>query len=100
MVSDPHVAGGIALHIFEGAILFPLAFAFLSVRLPGPAVVKGLIWGAVLWLLAQGLLAPTLGCGFLDDRAGNVNAMMSSLIGYLVYGGLQGLIAGRGMDRA
>jgi hypothetical protein len=100
MLGDPHVVGGMALHIFKGAVPFPLAFAFLSVQLPGPGVVKGLIWGAILWLLAQGLLAPTLGCGFLDDRAGSVHAVTSLLAGYLVYGALQGLIAGRGITRA
>jgi hypothetical protein len=42
MLGDPHVVGGMALLIFKGAVLFPLAFAFLSVQLPGPGVVKGL----------------------------------------------------------
>ena len=96
-LSDPRAVGNIVLDLFKGAVLFPLAFAFLFVRLPGPAVVKGLAWGAILWLLAQGLLVPALGCGLLGYRGGSVSAAASSLAGYLVYGVLQGLIAGSGM---
>ncbi len=96
-VERPCAVGNVVLDLFKGAVLFPLAFAFLSVRLPGPAVVKGLAWGAILWLLAQGLLIPALGCGFLGYRGGSVSAATSSLAGYLVYGVIQGLIAGCGM---
>lgn len=104
MLGDPHGAGGMVLHVFNGVALFPLGFAFLSVRLPGPAVVKGLIWGTILWALAQALVVPMLGSGFFGDTAGGLRAALSSLAGHLVYGGLQGLIAGsrdeRGIARA
>ena len=53
MLGDPHGFGGMVFHIFNGVVLFPMGFAFLSVRLPGPAVVKGLIWGTILWALAR-----------------------------------------------
>jgi hypothetical protein len=94
MLGNPHGVGGMVLHVFNGAVLFPLGFAFLSVRLPGPAIVKGLIWGTILWALAQWVVMPELGSGFFGDTAGGLRAALSSLAGHLVYGGLQGIIAG------
>src|SRR5262245_36044746 len=35
-VRSPHGIGLIAFHIFNGSVTFPLGFAFLSARLPGP----------------------------------------------------------------
>lgn len=94
VIGSPHGAGGMVFHVFNGVVLFPLGFAFLSVRLPGPAIVKGLIWGAILWALAESLVMPMLGSGFFGDTAGGWRAALSSLAGHLVYGGLQGVIAG------
>jgi hypothetical protein len=90
---DPHVVGGMVFHVFNGVVLFPLGFAFLSVRLPGPGLVKGLVWGAILWAMAEELIMPMLGSGFFGDTGGGWRAALSSLAGYLVYGALQGLIA-------
>jgi hypothetical protein len=98
-IGSPRGAGGMVFHVFNGVILFPLGFAFLSVRLPGPAIVKGLIWGVVLWALAESLIMPMLGSGFFGDTAGGLRAALSSLAGHLVYGGLQGVIAGSRGDR-
>ena len=94
VLGSPHRAGGMVFHVFNGGVLFPLGFAFLSVRLPGPAIVKGLIWGMILWALAQALIMPMLGSGFFGDTAGGPRAALSSLAGHLVYGALQGVIAG------
>ncbi len=93
-LDGPHGTGEIMFHVFNGAILLPLGFAFLSVRLPGWAFVKGLLWGLVLWAAAQGIIIPIMGSGFFGDTAGGLRATISSLGGYLVYGLLQGLIAG------
>jgi hypothetical protein len=96
MIGNPHGAGGMVLHVFNGVILFPMGFAFLSARLPGISVVKGLIWGVILWALAQALVMPMMGSGFFGDTADGLRAALSSLAGHLVYGGFQGLIAGSG----
>ena len=93
-IGNPHWLGGLVLHIFNGVILFPLGFAFLSARLPGPWIVKGLIWGIIVWVLAQGVVMPMMGSGFFGYSAGGLPSAASSLAGHLVYGGLQGLIAG------
>jgi hypothetical protein len=93
-IGNPHWLGGMVLHFFNGAILFPLGFAFLSARLPGPWPVKGLIWGAIVWGLAQGMILTMSGAGFFGYNADGLWGALSSLAGHLVYGGLQGLIAG------
>jgi hypothetical protein len=92
-LGSPHWVGLIMFHFFNGSILFPLGLAFFSARLPGPWLIKGLIWGALLWLLAQGVIMPMSGFGFFSYNAGRL-AAVSSLASHLVYGGIQGLIAG------
>jgi len=96
VIGSPHGAGGMVFHVFNGVVLFPLGFGFLSARFPGPAIMKGLIWGAILWVMAESLIMPMLGSGFFGDTAGGLRAALSSLAGHLVYGGLQGVIAGSG----
>jgi hypothetical protein len=93
-LGSPHWAGEMAFHLFNGVILYPLGFAFFSGRLPGPRVVKGLIWGFILWILAQGLVIPLMGADSFGSPGGGIMAAISSLANHLVYGGLQGLIAG------
>jgi hypothetical protein len=92
-IGNPHWLGGMVLHFFNGAILFPLGFAFFATRLPGPWPVKGVIWGAILWGLAQGMLLTMSGASFFGYNADGLKGALSSLAGHLVYGGLQGLIA-------
>jgi hypothetical protein len=93
-IGNPHWLGGMVLHFFNGAILFPLGFAFFASRLPGPWPVKGLIWGVLVWGLAQGMLLTMSGASFFGYNAGGPRGALSSLAGHLVYGGLQGLFAG------
>lgn len=86
---------GMMMHFVLGTILFPLIFILLlSKRLPGVPIVKGIIWGLVLWFLAQAVVMPMMGAGFFSAHAGGVTAVMGSLMGHLVYGGLLGSIAG------
>jgi hypothetical protein len=92
--ADPHAVGGAVFHLFNGLVLFPMGYAFLSARIPGSAIVKGLIWGTFLWGMAEELIVPILGSGFFSDLGGGLRTTLISLAGYLVYGALQGLIAG------
>jgi hypothetical protein len=86
---------GMIMHFVNGTIVFPVIFALLLVkRLPGAPIVKGIIWGAILWLLAQAVVMPMMGAGFFSAHAGGMMAVMGSLMGHLVYGGLLGSIAG------
>jgi hypothetical protein len=73
-------AGGVVLQVFHGVVLLPMGFAFLSVRLRGPDVVKGLIWGAILWALTEALVTPHLGSGFFGETAGGPRTALISLV--------------------
>jgi uncharacterized membrane protein YagU involved in acid resistance len=83
---------GLLTHFVNGTIIFPLIYAFLLYGiLPGSPAVKGMIWGVVLWLLAQVVVMPVMGAGFFS---GSLLAALGSLMGHLVYGALLGWIAG------
>ncbi len=88
---------GMAAHIMLGVLVFPLLYALLVGRLlPGAPVIKGMIWGAILWLIAEPLVMPMAGAGFFMAEIGGMKAVMAALMGHLLYGGLLGVIAGRG----
>ena len=86
---------GMMMHFINGTIIFPLIYAFLLFRLlPGGPLTKGISWGVVLWILAQVMVMPMMGGGFFSSQMGGMMAVMGSLIGHFVYGGLLGWIAG------
>ena len=88
-------AMGMAMHFINGTIIFPLIYALVLYRfLPGPPVVKGILWGAILWLVAQLMVMPMMGAGVFSSNAGGMMAAVSSLVGHAVYGALLGIIAG------
>jgi len=92
-------AMGMVVHFVNGTIIFPLIYVFLLYRLlPGPPVVRGLVWGVVLWLIAQLIVMPIMGAGLFSMKAGGMMAAMASLVGHLVYGSLLGSIAGAGVS--
>lgn len=86
---------GMMMHFINGTVIFPLIYAFLLFRfLPGSPVAKGITVGVILWILAQSMVMPTMGAGFFSSKMGGMMAVMSSLLGHLVYGALLGWIAG------
>jgi len=83
---------GMLIHILNGAVIFPAIFAFLFYRfLPGPPIVEGIGFGLVLWLTSQAIVMPIMGAGFFSARIGGLKAVIASLLGHAVYGGLLGL---------
>lgn len=87
-------AWGMVEHFFNGTIIFPLLYAYIVCRfVPGRPVMKGLWWGAILWFFAQVLFAPVAGMGIFSMNAGPM-AWLGSLVNHLIYGALQGWIAG------
>lgn len=89
---------GMVMHFVNGTIIFPLVYAFLLYRfLPGRPVVKGLVWGVVLWLTLQLVVMPVMGAGLFSMKAGGMKAAIGSLVAHLVYGSLLGSIAGAGV---
>jgi hypothetical protein len=86
---------GMTMHFINGTIIFPLIYAFLLYRiLPGQAWAKGVYWGLVLWYLAQAAVMPMMGGGLFSANMGGIKAVMGSLLGHIVYGGLLGWIGG------
>lgn len=86
---------GMVLHFVNGTVIFPLLYTHaLYPVLPGGPTTKGVVWGLVLWLLAQIMVMPMMGGGFFSANAGGLPAVMGSLMGHIVYGALLGAIGG------
>jgi uncharacterized membrane protein YagU involved in acid resistance len=83
---------GMLVHILNGVVIFPLAFAFLFYRfLPGPPVAKGIAFGGLLWLTSQLVVMPMMGAGLFSAHIGGLKAVAASLVGHMVYGWLLGV---------
>ena len=94
MMGDNYMIG-MAMHIMMGVVLFPLAYAFVVSRfVPGPAPVRGIVWGVALWLMAATVVMPMAGAGFFMSEIGGMKAVIAALMGHIVYGALLGAIAG------
>ena len=82
-------------HFLSGSVIFPLGYVFLpSQYFPGPPVLKGMLWAALIWCVAEGILAPMLGAGVFSAALGGLPAAVRALLGYLVYGATLGGIVG------
>ncbi len=95
------MVGGLTMgwiaHIMMGVVVFPLAGALVVYGfLPGSPLVRGLTFGVILWAMAVVIVMPMVGAGFLMANIGGMMAVIASLMGHLVYGGLLGAIAGGG----
>ena len=85
---------GLAIHFINGTLVFPLVFGYLLVsRLPGPPVLRGALWGLILWLIAQTMVMPMMGAGLFSAAAGGMVAAVGSLIGHLLYGTILGTLS-------
>ena len=87
---------GMIFHFVNGSIIFPLIYAYLLYPyLPGAPWVRGLVWGLILWFLAQAAVMPMMGMGFFSANAPQpVMAVIGSLIGHVIYGSILGWLAG------
>jgi hypothetical protein len=87
---------GMAMHLINGSVIFPLVYAYLLYRvLPGEPWVKGTVFAVILWFLSQALVTPMMGGGVFSAKAGGLMAVMASLIGHIVYGVLLGAVSAR-----
>ena len=93
MVHGPW-AIGILVHLIMGILIFPVAYEYLLRRhLPGPAPVRGMIWGGILWLMLEIFLMPMMGAGVFGSAGPEMTGEVAALLAHLVYGGLLGWIA-------
>ncbi len=84
-------AAGLAAHFMLGIIVFPLAFAFVFAdRVPGSSAIRGLIFGAVLWLMMEAAVMPMLGAGFFGVNGPGMMGAAAALMAHLVYGAILG----------
>ena len=85
---------GMILHVLLGIVIFPLAYASVARQLlPGPNVVRGIIWGLILWAVAMFVMSPMMGKGFF---MGGMPQGVAALLAHVVYGAILGAIAGKG----
>jgi len=93
MMGSSH-AVGLVVHFLNGTIIFPAIFVFLLFGiLPGNAVVKGLIWGAILWAMLEVLIMPIIGMGVFGSNGPGMKGAVAALLAHLVYGALLGGIS-------
>jgi uncharacterized membrane protein YagU involved in acid resistance len=85
---------GWIIHFLVGIALAVLYAAIFVGRLPGNTVVRGLVYGTLIFLVAQIVFMPLAGIGFFSR--GDVELIAGSLLGHLVYGGLTSWIYGGG----
>jgi uncharacterized membrane protein YagU involved in acid resistance len=86
---------GMVIHFVNGVVLFPLIYAFvLFSKLRGTPILKGILWGVALWLVAGLMVMPMTGAGLFGAANGGLLAAAASLMGHIVYGALLGVIAG------
>ncbi len=87
---------GMMAHFLNGTIIFPAIFVFALYKvLPGPPWLKGTLWGAALWLVAQVVVMPMMGGGLFSANMGGMKAVLGSLMGHIAYGATLGAMTGR-----
>lgn len=83
---------GWIVHGLFGVVL-ALIYAVVFVRrLSGSPATRGLVYGFLVFCLAQVVFMPLVGAGFFSR--GDVPMLLGNLLGHLVYGGLVGAIYG------
>ena len=85
--------GGWIVHFIVGILLAVIYARILVDRLPGPPAARGAIYGALVFVVAQSLFMPLVGAGFFAH--GDVELLVGSLLGHIVYGGVVGWIYDR-----
>ena len=83
---------GWALHFLIGMSFALLYAAVFERRLPGTPLIRGLLYGLLVFVVAQLVFMPLVGGGVFSR--GDVELLTGSLVGHLVYGGLTGWIYG------
>jgi uncharacterized membrane protein YagU involved in acid resistance len=85
-------AGGMLLHFTLGSLIFPAVYIWTYPVLPGSPTMRGVAFGTALWLASEVIVMPMAGAGVFHVNAGGMLAVIGSLIGHLVYGGLLGAL--------
>jgi hypothetical protein len=87
---------GWTLNFVIGMVLAVLYAAAFDGRLPGPALVRGMLYGAMVFVVAQVVFMPLVGGGLFSR--GDLELIAGSLLGHLLYGGVVGWSYHGGQD--
>lgn len=83
---------GWVIHFVIGMLLALIYAAVFARRLPGTPLGRGVLYGVLVFVVAQLVFMPLVGGGVFSR--GDVQLLAGSLLGHLVYGGLTGWIYG------
>ena len=85
---DAGPAVGWVLHFAIGGVLALIYAAAIEARLPGPGVMRGVLYGLLVFLVAQVVFMPLVGGGLFSR--GDPELITGSLLGHLLYGAILG----------
>jgi len=90
----PVIAGWLAHFMIGTMLAFVYVYIFVQ-RLPGAPWLKGALYGLLPWFLAQVMVNSIMGAGvFALNTPAPMLAVVSSLMGHLLYGGVLGAVYG------
>ncbi len=81
---DVGSAGGWTIHLAVGIALALLYASIFDARLPGSSVMRGAMYGTIVFVVAQLVFMPLVGAGVF--ARGDVQMILGSLVGHLAYG--------------
>ncbi len=85
---------GWVMHFVIGAVLAAAYVITWKNRLPGSAVVKGMLFALIPFFMAQIIVMPMMGAGlFSGNTPAPMMMVMGSLLGHLVYGAVLGPVS-------
>ena len=87
-------AVGWVAHFMIGIVLYGVAIVLLSRRLPGSHTVRGMIVGAIGWLVMMTMLMPMAGGGLFALGLGLMAPVMTLML-HLIFGAVLGAGYGR-----
>ena len=84
---------GKILHFGIALIAFPLGYMIFAFRsFPGPQIMRGALWGVLLWLVAMAVILPLAGQPLFF---GFGKPMVAALVAHVVYGMILAAIVGK-----
>ena len=84
---------GTVMHFGLGLIGFPIGYIIVAYRyFPGPYLLRGAVWGILLWLAAMVVVVPLAG---LPIFFGFGKPMIAALVAHVVYGIILAAIVGK-----
>jgi hypothetical protein len=90
--NPPYVLGLAAVHL--NGIIFALIYAtVIGPMMSGPNVLRGLIYGGLLYLYSQFIHVPVFMKGGLFSRKVNSRAWLTAAIAHAIYGAILGWLA-------